>query len=74
MVPEQEYLGDVADGRPVPVLPTPDGEQQLVLRRGEPDRRGLFLAPVQEAAEAGPELEETPVVSVGKIVASPFIS
>ena len=31
VVPEQEYLGDVSDGRPVPVLLTPYGEQELVL-------------------------------------------
>ena len=74
VVPEQEDVGDVADRRPARSRLTADGEQQLVLRRGETDRRGLFLAPVQEAAQAGPELEETLVVSVGKLVASPFIS
>ncbi len=68
VVLEQEYLGDVSNGRPAPVLPAPNREQELVLRRGEPDRRGLFFAPVQEAAEAGAELEEPPVVNVGKIL------
>jgi hypothetical protein len=67
VVPEQEGVGHLPDGRAVPPWVPPHGEQQLVLCRGEADGDRLRLAPVQEAAEAGPELEQTCVVGIGKI-------
>ena len=67
VVPEQEGLGDLPDGRTFPARVPPDREQQLVLRRREADGYRLCLAPAQEAAQAGPELEQTCVVLVGKI-------
>ena len=67
VVPEQEDVGDLPDGRAVAARTPPDGEQELVLRRREADFHGLGLAPVQESAEAGPELEETCVVVISKL-------
>jgi hypothetical protein len=67
VVPDQEHLGHLADGRS-PRVPVPtDREEQLVLHRGESRRGRLFLAPVEEPAEADPELEEPFVVSVGNL-------
>jgi hypothetical protein len=67
VVPEQEDVGDLPDGRAGATGVPPDGEQQLVLCGREADCHRLCLAPVQEAAQAGPELEKTRVVRIGKI-------
>ena len=39
-----------------------DGQQQLVLGRGDPGRLGLLPAPVEEPAQAGSEGEQALVV------------
>ena len=41
-----------------------DGQHELVLRRRDADGPGLLLAPVEEAAEPGAELEQPPVVVI----------
>ena len=62
---QHEVAGDVADGRSARVVMTADGEQQLVLGRGEARGLGVLLAPAQEPAQTGAQLEEPPVVLVG---------
>ena len=66
MVPEQQRIGDVADGGPALVVVPPDGEQQLVLRRREAVLTGLLLAPVEEPPQLRAEPEQAPVVGVGE--------
>jgi nucleotide-binding universal stress UspA family protein len=62
VVSQQQVAGDVTDRRWRAV--TPDGEEQLVLRAGEPDRVGPLLAPALERAQPVPEREEASVVAV----------
>ncbi len=57
VVPEQQGLRHVTDRGAAPVPVPTDREQELMLRRREADGHGLLLAPVQEAAQAYPELE-----------------
>lgn len=57
VVPDQEHFGDLTDSRRSPIPVTSDRQQELMLHRGEARRDGLFLAPVQEAPQADPELE-----------------
>jgi hypothetical protein len=73
VMPEQQALGNVSNGRPLPILVTAYRKQELVLCRREPDGRGLLFAPMEKAAEAGAELEEALVVSVGKIALHVYI-
>jgi hypothetical protein len=57
VVPDQEHLGDLADGRS-PIVPVPaDDEQELMLWRRESGRACLLLAPPQKTTQADPELE-----------------
>lgn len=51
----EQVVGDVGDGRALAAGMSPHGDQQLVLCRAQPDRRGLRLAPVEEPAEGNPE-------------------
>src|SRR5262245_53431448 len=64
VVPEQQRLGDLADRRPAPVGISAYGEEELVLRGGDPDRLCLRLAPAQEVAEAGAEGQKALIVTV----------
>jgi hypothetical protein len=61
---QEQVLGHVADRRAAPIGMTSNGEQQLVLGRRDAGRLGLLLAPAQEAAEPGTELEQPPVVGI----------
>lgn len=67
VMPEQECTGDFADGRSVALAASPDRQQQLMLSRCEPDRGSLLLAPLQEPAQASPEIEESLVIGVGNL-------
>jgi hypothetical protein len=61
---QQQRVRDVADrGSPIAMVAA-DGEEQLVLRRRDAGGDSLRLAPVQELAQRGPELEQTLVVAV----------
>ena len=62
---EQEMVGEVADGG-IAVVP-PDGEQQLVLGRGEAGGLGLLLAPVEEPPQAVSEPQEASVLRVVEV-------
>jgi hypothetical protein len=57
VVPNQERLGNVSDGRLARTRTSSNCEQKLMLHGGETRRGGLFLAPLQEASKPGPELE-----------------
>ena len=67
VVPKEQRLGDVTDGRAAVGLGTSNGEQELVLGRCDAERRGLFFAPLQEPADRGPEPEELPVFVVVEV-------
>ena len=67
VMPEQEGFGDVANGGILGILVSTDREEELMLSGGEPRCGGLFVAPVQESAESGAEVEKSLVVSVGKV-------
>ncbi len=54
VVLEQEVLRHVTDGRAPGVVVPAHREHELVLGRGEPLGARLLLAPVLEAAQAGP--------------------
>jgi hypothetical protein len=43
-----------------------DGQEELMLGRGQPGGLGFESAPVKEASKTGPELEQSAVVGVGK--------
>ena len=43
-------------------------EQKLMLGRGQTVLIGLFLAPVQEAAQAGAQVQELPVLLVCQVI------
>ena len=66
VMPEEQRVGDVANRRSGRISGAADGEKQLMLGRGETRGGGLLLAPAQEAAQAGAELEESLVVLVGE--------
>lgn len=61
---KQEVGGELADGRVIRPGMAPDGEQQLVLRGGQPGGLGPLGAPPQETAQVGADLEEPAVVLV----------
>jgi hypothetical protein len=62
VVPEQELLGDVADGRPAAIRVAADDQEELMLSGRQPDDLGLLFAPAQEAAEPRAELQQTAVL------------
>jgi hypothetical protein len=45
VVAQQQVVGDVADGRAARVCVAADGEQELMMRRGQAGRLGLPFAP-----------------------------
>jgi hypothetical protein len=65
VVAQHEVAGHVADGRPAWVVVAAYREQQLVLGGGQAGGLGVLLAPAQEAAQAGAQLQQAPVVLVG---------
>jgi hypothetical protein len=65
VVAQDEVAGDIPDGRSARVAVTADGEQQLVLGRCEACGLSVLLAPAQEPAQTGAQLEQAPVVLVG---------
>ena len=65
VVAQHEVAGDVADRRPARVAVAADGEQQLVLGGREARGLGVLLAPAQEAAQTGAQLQQPSVVLVG---------
>ena len=62
---KQEVAGDVPDRGAGWLWVAFDREEQLVLGGREVLRAGLLLAPAQESAQAGSELEQAPVVGIG---------
>ena len=60
VVAQQQVARDVADGGARLPFVSADGEQELVLGRRQSRPFGLLFAPVQEAAQADPELEQPP--------------
>lgn len=64
VVPEQEVIGELADRGRSSVAT--DGEEQLVLRRGQADVRCLRLAPAQKASQPIAELEQPHEVVVAE--------
>ena len=54
VVAQQQVVGDLTDGRTAAIRVPPDGQQQLLLRRGQPGALGLLLAPADEPAQSGP--------------------
>ncbi len=68
VVAQQQGLRDVTDGRPPTIGVSTHREQELVLRRRDPQRLCLLFAPTEEAAELGAELEQPLVVTVGDSV------
>ncbi len=64
VVPEQQVVGHLAHGGAAAVAVPPDGEQQLVLRRRQPGRLGLLLAPAQEAPKSRAQRQQVLVVVV----------
>jgi hypothetical protein len=73
VVPDQEHLGHLADGRSPRIAVPADREEQLMLHRGQPRCGCLFLAPMEEPTEADPELEQPFVVSVGNLWGHKYI-
>lgn len=67
VVPEEQVRRDVSNRRTRGVRVTPHSQQQLVLRRREPQLPGPFLAPALEAAQFSAEGEEAGVVGVGQL-------
>ena len=64
VVAQQQVVGDLADGRATAIGMPPDGQQQLVLRRGQPGPLRLLLAPADEPAQAGPQRQQVLVVGI----------
>jgi hypothetical protein len=68
VVAQQQVICDVSDRRRGTVAS--DGEQELVLRTGEPDGSRLLLAPVLEPTQAVPERQQTAEVPLPQSRAS----
>lgn len=64
---EHQRLGYFADGRAARSQTSADRQEELVLGRSQPCRNGLFLAPMQEVAQSGSELEQALVIAVGNL-------
>ena len=64
VVAEHQGGGDVSDRGGGAGRVAADGEQELMLGGGDPARGGLLLAPVEELAESGAQLQQPPVVRV----------
>lgn len=64
---QHEHVGELADRRSAARVATADRKQELMLRRRQAMRFGLLLAPVQEAAKAGAQLQQQRVLLVGQI-------
>ena len=58
VVAEQQVVGDLADGWSSGVGVTPDGQEKLMLRWGQPGAGALFLAPPEEPTQIGPQLQQ----------------
>jgi hypothetical protein len=63
VVPQQEVVGELADGRCAAGVPA-DREQQLILRGRDAGVEGLLFAPMQEASELVTERQEALIVRV----------
>jgi hypothetical protein len=66
VVLQQQCIGDVADGGFLRPGVASDREQQLVLGRCQTDGVGLRLAPVEELAQSGTELQQALIVEFRK--------
>ena len=66
VVAEEQVVGDLADGRSAGVIVAMDGEEQLMLVRGQPGRLGLLFAPAQEATEPVSQREQPCVFLLGQ--------
>jgi hypothetical protein len=49
----------------------PDRHQELVLRRGEPDRRRMLLTPPEEASHRNAKVQEMPEILLGRLNGPP---
>jgi hypothetical protein len=67
---QQQRIGDIADGRAQRAVVAAYGEQQLVLRGCDTERRRLFLAPRQEPTQCRSEREQLSVFVIGEVVNS----
>jgi len=65
--PEQQVGGQVADGGAIPAAVALDGQQQLMLGRGQAGRARPSLGPVLKAAQARPEREQVLIVLAGEL-------
>jgi H+/Cl- antiporter ClcA len=68
VVPDQQRLGHIPNCRAHRRAMPPDRQQELMLRRREPLRFGLLLAPPQEPTQRGTEMEEPAVVAIGQAI------
>ena len=64
VVAQQQVVRDVSDRGPPTIRVTPHREEELVLRRREPEARGLLLAPPEEPPKPIAEIEQLRVLSV----------
>ena len=64
VVAQQEVVRRLAHRGAAAVFVAADGQQQLVLRRRQPRRLGLLVAPAQEAAESRPQRQQVLVVGI----------
>jgi hypothetical protein len=64
VVAQQQVVGNVADRGSPTIGVAADGEQELMLPRGQAGCLGLLFAPSQEAAQSGTEAEKPLVVVV----------
>jgi hypothetical protein len=67
VVAQEQGVRDVTNGRTGAVRVATHGEQELMLRGGEPYGARLLLAPAQEPPDAGAEVEEPLVLVVGQV-------
>lgn len=63
---EQQIVGDLAHGRPTPIIVTLDRQHQLVLGGAEADLTRLPLAPLLEATEIRTKGEQARKLAAGK--------
>lgn len=69
VVLEQKVAGDLADRRAALTWVASDRQEELVLGGGEVLGAGLLLAPVEESAQTGSELEQSQVIGIGGLAA-----
>ncbi len=61
VMPEEQVVGDLADGRTPWVAVTSDGQEELMLGRSETRLLRLLFAPSLELTQAGPQGQQSSV-------------